>query len=175
MTKYIALLRGINVGGHKKFLKVDQLNVLTSLNFKNPSVYLHTGNWLFESKEPKNTLTQKISKVITINCGWEVPVLVVSLSEIKTILKNCPFTEEKMRQSYFIMLSKKPIKELVTKANKITYSNEEIVIKDKCLYYFSSHGYGNTKFSMNTFEKILQVSATSRNYKTMQKLVDLSS
>ncbi len=174
MTKYIALLRGINVGGHKKFTKAQQLEMLSSLGYENTNVYLHTGNWFFETSENKEEITQNISEAIQIKFGWELPILVLTPSEIENILENCPFSEEKKVKSYFVILSEKPSDRLLKEVSSIQYPNEEIIIIDNCIYFYASKGYGRTKFNMNTFEKKLNVKATSRNYRTMTKLLELS-
>ncbi|WP_339699627.1 DUF1697 domain-containing protein [uncultured Marixanthomonas sp.] len=175
MEKHIALLRGINVGGHKKFPKVEQLAILNELGLINPKVYLHTGNWIFETSETKENLTLKISKAITEKYGWEVPVLVKTPSEIERILQNCPFSEKKKAKSYFVILSEKPNYNLLKEVSPIQYPNEEIIIIDNCIYFYASKGYGRTKFNMNTFEKKLNVKATSRNYNTITKIIALAS
>jgi|TARA_R100000479_G_scaffold28896_2_gene11455 uncharacterized protein (DUF1697 family) len=174
MEKHIALLRGINVGGHKKFTKAQQLEVLSSLGYENTNVYLHTGNWFFETSENKEEITQNISKAIQIKFGWELPILVLTPSEIEKIFQNCPFSEEKKVKSYFILLSEKPNENLIKEVSFIQYPNEEIIITANCIYFYASKGYGRTKFNMNTFEKKLNVRATSRNYRTMTKLLELS-
>jgi len=175
MEKHIALLRGINVGGHKKFPKVEQLAILNELDLINPKVYLHTGNWIFETSETKENLTLKISKAITEKYGWEVPVVVKTPSEIERILQNCPFSEEKKAKSYFVILSEKPNNNLLKEVSPIQYPNEEIIIIDNCIYFYASKGYGRTKFNMNTFENKLNVKATSRNYNTITKIIALAS
>ena len=174
MTTYIALLRGINVGGHKKFTKAQQLEMLFGLGYGNTKVYLHTGNWIFETSEGKEAITQHISEAIKIKFGWKLPILVLTLSEIETIFQDCPFSEEKKKNSYFIILSEKPSDCLLKEVSSIQYPNEEIIIINNCIYFYASKGYGRTKFNMNTFEKKLNVRATSRNYRTMTKLFELS-
>ena len=175
MPTYIALLRGINVGGHKKFTKAQQLDMISHLGYENATVYLHTGNWIFETSETKEEITQHISKAIQNKFGWELPILVLTPSEIEKILTNCPFSEEKKVKSYFIILSEKPDANLVTEVSSIQYPDEEIIIIDRCIYFYSANGYGRAKFNMNAFEKKLNVQATSRNYKTMTKLISLAS
>lgn len=175
MKTHIALLRGINVGGHKKFPKAEQVAILKQLGFKNPKVYLHTGNWVFETSGEEQNLALKISKAITEKYGWEVPVLIKTPSEIERILQNCPFSEEKKVKSYFVILSEKPSDSLIEEASSIQYPNEEIIILDNCIYFYAAMGYGRTKFNMNTFEKKLNVQATSRNYNTITKIIALAS
>ena len=174
MTTYIALLRGINVGGHKKFTKAQQLEMLSGLGYDNTKVYLHTGNWIFETSERKEAIAQHISEAIQAQFGWKLPILVLPLSEIERIFQDCPFSEEKKKNSYFIILSEKPSDCLLKEVSSIQYPNEEIIIINNCIYFYVSKGYGRTKFNMNTFEKKLNVRATSRNYRTMTKLFELS-
>ncbi|RFN58849.1 DUF1697 domain-containing protein [Marixanthomonas ophiurae] len=175
MAKHIALLRGINVGRHKKFTKAQQLDMLSDLGYKNTNVYLHTGNWIFEASEKKEKITQKISEAIQTKFGWELPIQVLTPSEIETIFTACPFSEEKKIKSYFVILSEKPSDSLIKEANSIQYPNEEIIILDNCIYFYAAKGYGRTKFNMNTFEKKLNVQATSRNYNTITKIIALAS
>ncbi len=106
--------------------------------------------------------------------SFEVPVLVRTRVEIKAIFENCPFPEDKKVNSYFTMLSEIPSRDLVDEALKKTYPNEEFVILKDCIYFFCVNGYGNAKFNLNFFERKLKVNATSRNYKTMVKLLSLS-
>lgn len=72
------------------------------------------------------------------------------------------------------MLSEIPDQDLVTEASQKIYPNEEYVILKDCIYFFCANGYGNAKFNLNFFEKKLKVNATSRNFKTMVKLLSLS-
>ena len=173
MTTYIALLRGINVGGHKKFTKAQQLEMLFGLGYGNTKVYLHTGNWIFETSEGKEAITQHISEAIQAQFGWKLPILVLPLSEIETIFQDCPFSEEKKKNSYFIILSEQPNEALVEEVALIQYPNEEVVIKDRCIYFYSANGYGRTTFNMNRYEKKLNVQATSRNYNTMTTIIGM--
>lgn len=174
MTTYIALLRGINVGGHKKFTKAQQLEMLLGLGYDNTKVYLHTGNWIFETSERKEAIAQHISEAIQAQFGWKLPILVLPLSEIETIFQDCPFSEEKKKNSYFIILSEQPNEALVKEVALIQYPNEEVVIKNRCIYFYSANGYGRTTFNMNTYEKKLNVQATSRNYNTMTTIIGMA-
>ena len=72
------------------------------------------------------------------------------------------------------MLNKVPERNLIEKADKISFDDEEIIIKNNCLYFYCSKGYGQSKFNMNTYERKLNVIGTSRNYNTMVKLLSLS-
>lgn len=174
MEKFIALLRGINVGGHKKFPKADQLKMLSALGFQDSQVYLHTGNWIFNSSESSSNISAKIEKVLTETYDWEVPVLVLNASELEEILNKCPFSEEVKVQSYFMILKTGPTPEKISAVEAIHYPNEEFRISTKCIYYYCTKGYGQAKMSGTFFEKKLGVAITARNYNTMKRILDMT-
>ncbi|MBO6605757.1 DUF1697 domain-containing protein [Psychroserpens sp.] len=176
MKTYIALIRGINVGGHNKLPMAELRVALEDVGLQKVRTYIQSGNVIFQS--PKSVLIALetiISKVIASIFGFQVPVIVKTPNAIKTILDHCPFSAEEKEKSHFILLNKVPDKMLVDQVSSLTFEDEYYYIIDDCLYFYSSHGYGRTKFNMKTFEKKLQVVGTSRNYKTMLKLLALSS
>jgi uncharacterized protein (DUF1697 family) len=175
MKIYSALLRGINVGGYKKVPMAELRELLTKTGLDNVQTYIQSGNVVFQSNESdKRILEDLIHNVIKTYFGFEVPVLVRTGAELKAIFDNCPFNEEKKANSYFTMLSEIPDQDLVTEASQKIYPDEEYIILKDCIYFFSAKGYGNAKFNINFFEKKLKVNATSRNFKTMVKLLSLS-
>ncbi|WP_299120206.1 DUF1697 domain-containing protein [uncultured Winogradskyella sp.] len=175
MNTFIALLRGINVGGHKKVPMADLRELLTKSGFKNVKTYIQSGNVIFQSlQEDKEKLEVSIKKSILDHFGFEVSVMVRFRDDLESAFNNCPFPKKKKVNSYFAILSVIPNEDLVKEACKKTYENEEYVILNDCLYFYCANGYGNAKFNLNFFERKLNVSATSRNYKTMVKLLSLS-
>ena len=174
MKTYIALLRGINVSGHKKILMADLRNLLKKIGFIELQTYIQSGNVVFSSSEDKADLERIISKAILKKYAWEVPVLVLTTSEIKAILENCPFSDEKKEKSYFVLLQSKPSIENIVATESLSYPNEEFVINNSCVYLYSEFGAAKAKLGTNFFERKLKVSATARNYKTMNKLLEMS-
>ncbi|MDO7170854.1 DUF1697 domain-containing protein [Mariniflexile sp. AS56] len=174
MLTYIALLRGINVGGHKKVPMAALRTLLSNSGFQNVQTYIQSGNVVFQSTEKINLLENKIQELIRNHFGFEVPVIVKTDSQLQGIIDACPFSIEKKEASYFILLSTIPNSLLVKEIAEIAIENEEVIIKKDCLYFYSATGYGRTKFNMTTYERKLKVVGTSRNYKTMTKLVSLS-
>jgi uncharacterized protein (DUF1697 family) len=175
MKTYIALIRGINVGGHKKVPMADLRDVLSNVNFKDVKTYIQSGNVVFQSSE-NNTkaLEDIISRAIESHFGFNVPVLVKTKQELQFIFDSCVFSEEKKVKSYFILLDQVPDASLVKEVHAITIENETVSIVNDCLYFYSSVGYGRTKFNMASIEKKLKVNATSRNYNTISKLLKLA-
>lgn len=175
MKTYVALLRGINVGGHKKVPMSTLRELLTEIGFHNVQTYIQSGNVVLQSSE-ENTkaIEAKIHKVIESHFQFEVPVLVKTKDELELIFNTCPFEEDKKVKSYFILLQDTPSKELIEEASKKEYKTEEFKITNSCIYFYNEAGYGKSKFNANYFERMLETAATARNYNTMVKLLSLS-
>lgn len=173
MKTYIAFLRGINVGGHKKILMADLKLLLESIGLQDVQTYIQSGNVVFKSKEETN-LASKIAKAIETKYGFIVSVLVKKASELSEILSKCPFFDEKREKSYFILLEEKPTQENIELTATFSNLNEEFHITQNCVYIYYAVGAGKAKMGVNFFEKKLKVTATARNYRTIVKLIDMA-
>lgn len=175
MIKYVALLKGINVGGHKKVPMAELRAVLTKAGFSDVSTYIQSGNVFFQSSERNiQDIEINLQKAIIAHFGFEVLVMVKTHEELQQIFENCPFNEEEKVASYFMLLHQKPSSDNIALASEKVYENEYYQITQNCLYYYSSKGMGESKFNANFFEKKLETFITARNYKTMLKLLSLS-
>ena len=176
MKTYIILLRGINVSGQKKVPMAELGTLLSNLGFKNVSTYIQSGNIVLQSGENKGSkIKEIIEKGILNHFNFEVSTLVLLFEDFKTSFDNCPFSQDKKEKSYFTLLHAVPEKELVREVSSIIYPNEEFIVNHTCIYFYSENGYGRAKCNNNFFERKLKITATTRNYKTMLKLLSLSS
>ena len=175
MHKYITLLKGINVGGHKKVPMADLRELLSTSGFENVKTYIQSGNVILESSEGNSLkIETKIQDAIQSHFGFEVSVLVRTRADLKRIFDASPFSEEKKVKSYFTMLHRTPSQDLVNIASEKVYEGEEYYIINDCIYFYCEAGYGRAKFNMNFFERKLETTGTARNYNTMIKLLALS-
>ncbi len=175
MNTYIALLKGINVGGHKKVPMAELRELLSKSGYENVQTYIQSGNVILQSSEKSiRKIEATIKKAILDYFGFQVSVLVRTVPELNRIFDDSPFTEEKKKASYFMMLHDTPHVELVQIASEKIYEGEEYKIIKDCIYFFCAKGYGQAKFNANFFELKLKTFATSRNYNTMVKLLSLS-
>ena len=174
MQTYIVLLRGINVGGHRKVPMADLRELLFNLNFLDVKTYIQSGNVVLNSNDNSKTVRSKIENAISSHFGFTVVVIVKSPIEFQDIFNASPFSKEEKEKSYFMLLDANPNKDIVSELSELTYENETFKITENCIYFFSSVGYGRTKFNANYFEKKLGVNASARNYKTMLKLLEMS-
>ena len=179
MVVYIAFLRGINVGGHKKIPMAELRLLLAEVGLNNVKTYIQSGNIVFESTIKSTiTLAKLIQNSIEEKFGFKVPALVKMAKELEQIFLSNPYNSEaylENNQTYFVLLFELPIKELVVLFNEERYPNEEFYFSDNCIYLLCKKGYGNAKLNNNLLERKLKVTATARNYRTMQKLLELAS
>ncbi|MFT5217278.1 MAG: hypothetical protein ACI83H_002415 [Glaciecola sp.] len=175
MKTYIALLKGINVGGHKKVPMPGLCELLTKSGFENVQTYIQSGNVILQSSKSDISVIEKnIQESIMDHFGFEISVLVKTRSDLKRIFNDSPFSEEKKKASYFMMLQNTPEDDLVKIASEKVYEDEEYKILKDCIYFFCEKGFGQAKFNANFFERKLKTFATARNYNTMVKLLSLS-
>jgi uncharacterized protein (DUF1697 family) len=179
MKKYIALLRGINVSG-QKLMKMDALKSLfTNLNFTAVETYLQSGNVVFSANETDlDLLSSKIEAAILNVFEFEVPVLILPIDELQKIVQNNPYTHHFDKDPAFFHLTflRSVAANIDFKViDKNVQNDEELVIVENVIYLYCPHGYGRTKLTNNFFENKLNVSATTRNWKTCNELLKLGS
>ncbi|MBW8199745.1 DUF1697 domain-containing protein [Flagellimonas abyssi] len=174
---HIALLRGINVSGQKKIKMADLRQVLEENGLKNVKTYIQSGNIIFDDEQTdRRKLQEKIAIIIRQQFGFDVPTLVVQKDDVEHILKANPFHEEaEENKLYYVLLKSTPKEELVEQFNQLQFEHEGFKITDTCVYLFCKSGYGKAKLNNNLIEKKLQVEATTRNHKTMLKLLEIAS
>lgn len=176
MKTYIALLRGINVSGHK-IIKMEQLrSVLAALNFQNVTTYIQSGNILFQSANYNSVdLENQIGVCIATHFGFPVPVIVLSMADLEKVFLNNPFPNlVDPVQPYVAFLSEVPTQESIENLTKIDFKGDAFIAKEKALYLHYANSAANTKLTNAVIENKLQVKATSRNWKTIQKLLELA-
>ena len=91
MSKYVAFLRGINVGGHKLIKMAELARLFTSFGLKNVRTYIASGNVLFETAEGADTVGGRIEEGLKRALGYGVKVMLRTISEIEDIINLDPF------------------------------------------------------------------------------------
>ena len=178
MKTYITLLRGINVSGQKK-IKMDELQILfEKLDLSEVETYIQSGNVVFQSDgSDQHKLIGLIKDEILETFGFDVEVIVLNAQEIRDVLDNNPFLKDPSKdieKFYVSFLNGDPLSEQIEKLKTYNYSPEEYYLSKTTIYFYAANGYGRAKMNNNFFESKLKVFATTRNWKTVNKLVDMS-
>lgn len=178
MKTFIVLLRGINVSGQKKIIMAELREMLNKIKFKEVETYIQSGNIVLKSNESDSSIiAEKVKKGIANTFGFDVPVLVKSYVELKSIFDKNPYTELvdiENKKIYFALLRETPQPEAIEEFRKNNFANDRFIVADNCVYLNYLNGAGKAKLTNNLIERKLKVSATSRNYRTMTKLLEMS-
>ena len=175
MQTKIAILRGINVGGHRKVLMADLRQVLRKLDLENISTYIQSGNIIFRSDKSNSVLENNIENAIKTNFTYDVPVIVRSKTELISVIESNPFNRDDVdiKKLHFTFLKSTPNKEKANELDINMHLPDQFYILNKAIYLYLEKKSHESKLSTNFFEKKLNVGATTRNYKTTLKLLEL--
>ncbi|MCZ7400595.1 MAG: DUF1697 domain-containing protein [Candidatus Methanoperedens sp.] len=176
MTKYIAFLRGINVGGHKPVKMEELKKAFEAMGFKNVKTLLASGNVLFETPETDtDNLIKRIEEELENELGHEIGVLLRTIEEIQSLVDADPFKNIKVTPQtrfYVTFLSEKPESTL-----KIPYESIEKDIKivqvsasEVCSFITLSPIRGTSDL-MSVLEKEFGRKVTTRNWNTVTRIL----
>ena len=178
MPIYIAMLRGINVSGHKS-IKMERLRgSFEALGFRGVKTYVQSGNVIFEAgKGSAASLSQDIGKRILRDFGFPVPVLLKTPKELARIIHDNPFLKEPsldLSKLHVTFLSEEAPKATGKSLGPLAANLERFRVGRQEIYLYCPNGYGRTKLSNNAIEKKLCVEATTRNWKSVKALLALA-
>ncbi len=174
--RYVALLRGINVGG-TTMIKMELLRAtFSSLGFENVKSYINSGNLAFDTaKTDDGKLAKKIRDAVKKDFEKEISIMVRSVAEIEEIIANNPydgqFDNDKDLHVFFLeteLSSEK--RELLLDLNS---EAELISVRGRTVYYLLRISIVDSVMGKGFIDKKLKVPATARNWRTVQKLAEL--
>jgi len=172
--RYIALLRGINVGGNNKIKMIELKNMFELLEFKNVKTYIQSGNVVFDYDPIDTTkLATQIEQKISETFGFLVKIIIRTEEELKNIINNNPFVNEpgiELDKLYVILMFDIQGPDVISFLDLKKEENERFIIISREVYLYCPNGYGRTKLNNNMFEKKLKTFATTRNWKTINKI-----
>lgn len=179
MADYIAFHRAINVSG-SKIIKMEHLRQMFSdMGFKNVASYIQTGNVYFETRKANTAnLAKKIEGHLYKELDFEVETFVYEVSELETVIKSDPFRrieDDGNAVVYIGFLQEEPSKELTEKLYKNNSQVDTFKLIDKELYMLRYRDKGKSKITPGLIERTLKMKCTTRNRKTVLKLLDLYS
>jgi uncharacterized protein (DUF1697 family) len=178
MTTYIALLRGINVSGHNKIKMVALKQSFIQLGFNEVVTYIQSGNIIFQTKENDGLkIEQQIITQINKDFGHTIKALVLSKKQLNTVFVSNLFLKRKtidIKTLYVAILKDNFDVEGIKQIEPFLTNSEEIKIVENYAFLYYPNSAGNSKLSTNLIERKLKTTATSRNWRTITKLIELS-
>ncbi len=176
MRTYIALFRGINVGGNNALPMKELADILEGLGAQNVKTYIQSGNAVFMSAEKDTSrLSNKISREIKRRRGFEPHVLLLVLEDIERAVRQNPFpeaaTDPKTLHAGF--LASTPEEPNLETLENLKSNGERFYLIDKVFYLHAPAGIGRSKLAANA-EKLLGVPMTDRNWRTVCKILEMA-
>jgi uncharacterized protein (DUF1697 family) len=172
--KYVALLRGVNVGGNSLIKMAEIKRAFEKANFLNISTYINSGNILFESDEKSNEKLREKIEALFRNEFFPIDTVILSHNELKKVVEDAPATWKKddVRKYVAFLLtptSPKDIEQAVKLKEDIDFIDlgTQVVYMTTKLSGLTKSGY--TKMAGNPIYKKM----TIRNFNTVQKLLEL--
>lgn len=174
--KYTAFLRGINVGGKNKIKMETLREVCAALGFENVKTYINSGNVVFETAEAADKkLAGRIEKAIEKEFGLNIKTMVRARSEIEEIVKNNPFDGqfENDKDLHVFFLDE----ELPEEKRDLLLSNnsetEMFAVRNREIFCLLRVGVPDSLMGKDYIGKKLKVPATARNWRTVNKILEL--
>jgi uncharacterized protein (DUF1697 family) len=165
MTKYVALLRAVNVGGSGNLPMTELKSMCESSGFLNARTYIASGNVVFESKLSEPAVKAKLERCMASYAGKPVEVMVRTGPEMAAVLARNPFKSRPANQTVAIFLDERPPKDtLKTMSGQGT---EEVALGAREIYVHYGEGMGRSKLKIPAARK-----GTARNMNTIAKLAE---
>jgi uncharacterized protein (DUF1697 family) len=177
MTRHIALLRGINVGGHKKVPMADLRAALADAGFEDVKTYVQSGNVALTAKERSPAkVGRRVEQAIEKAFGFDVAVVVRSREEIAALIEDDPLGDVATNPTYrvVVFLADKLDRERLADVDPEQFAPEAFALRDYEIVMWAPDGQRDSKLVKTLTEKRSGVVGTARNWKTVLKLLDLA-
>lgn len=174
ITKHIALLRGINVGGHHKVPMAELRSELEKLGFSNIVTLLNSGNVIFEATETTDFET-KIEARLQKVFGFPIPVILRNFEEISAMIKSNPFENIEVTENtrlYISFLKNDPHNNLTLPYLSQDRSFQIIAVNGNTIFSVLDLSIGKTVKGMEDLERLFGKEITTRNWNTIIKLAN---
>lgn len=171
MNTWIALLRGINVGGHHIIRMKDLASLLEADGFPGVRTYIQSGNVVLQSKERPGA---RIAALIERHYGFRPPVLVLSAGELRQAAARNPFDPEGGSKVHFYFCAPEPRSADIELLESLKGPNEAYQLSGGVLYLYAPDGIGRSRLAEKIGKALPGTDITARNLNTVNKLLEMS-
>jgi len=174
MSTYVALFRGINVGG-KNILPMQGLRgILESVGCENIRTYIQSGNAVFSTSATSASLSKAISAAVEDGFGFAPQVLLLTADRFKAIAACNPFPEGENapKSLHMAFLTETPSDPDLGALEELRADSERFELLDGAFFLWAPDGIGRSKLAAR-IDRCLGVATTGRNWRTVSKLLEL--
>jgi uncharacterized protein (DUF1697 family) len=174
-ARHVSLLRGINVGGHNLISMARLRALYEALGCEDVETYLQSGNVVFGRNRDPASVGRGVERAIKRELGLDIRVLDRSHAALLAIVAADPFHGVDPSRQFVMFLSGRPGREIARELDHVRLGPDEAVLIREELHLHCPDGIGNSKLPGLLSEKRLGVAATTRNWRTVTRLLEMSS
>lgn len=177
MTRYVALLRGINVGGNKRIAMADLRSLCEGLGFEHTCTLLQSGNVVLDASVSAPTVASRMSEAIEQQFGMEVRVVVRTAAELAAVVEHDPYSSIADPLKYYSVsfLESDPAPDALADIDPSEYAPEQFELHGRELYLWRPPGQIDSRLTKVLTDKRLGTAVTNRNWNTVTKIHQLAS
>lgn len=173
MTGWVALLRGVNVGGGNRLPMADFRDSVEALGYADVTTYIQSGNVVFRTDESETEIVERLRGVLSDRHGLAVPVVVRSGDELAGVVARHPFAGDRLdpKLLHVAFLDRAP--DPADGPDEDRWSPDRWALVGRELYLAYPGGSARSKMTIEQFERSWGVTATARNLNTVAKLAEM--
>jgi uncharacterized protein (DUF1697 family) len=170
-STYVALLRGVNVGGNNKLPMKDLASIFQKCGCNNVRTYIQSGNVVFECPTSVARLQETVGSAIEKKFGFNPSLVLRRLGDLEHVVKNNPFLKAGAAETelHVVFLGDAPKAEEVVKLETNRVPPDEFAVLGKEIYLRLPNGAGRSKLASVKLKTL----ATARNWRTVNKLIEM--
>jgi uncharacterized protein (DUF1697 family) len=174
LTTWVVLLRGVTPSGRNRVPMAELRAGLTAAGLADVRTYIQSGNVIARSPLGREALKSLVHDVIATRIGADITVIARTAAELQRIVERNPFPESDKAQTYFSLLAATPAPDALKALRAGDFAPDEVRVGDGAIYVRYATRLSDSRVNNNFLERRLKVAATTRNFNTMTKLVELS-
>jgi uncharacterized protein (DUF1697 family) len=175
-ARYVALLRGINVGGKNLLPMKELVEIFVKAGCADVTTYIQSGNVVFCAEEKvASQLAAVTTRQVEVRFGLKVPVTLRTAVELRAVIRENPFLKAGAREEmlHVSFLVERPGAELIAGLDAGRSSPDEFAVLGREIYLKLVDGVSGTKLTNAYFDSKLKTVSTMRNWRTILKLAEM--
>lgn len=172
MNTFVILLRGVTPTGKNKVPMADLRIALTKVGLFDVQTYIQSGNVIISTALNQIEIEQLVHDTIVQKIGADLTIIAKTPKQLQQTMKNNPFSPEACARTYFTWLASMPDASCIEDLLHKDFAPDEVKVIGDVIYTLYGTQHSDSKFNNNFFERKLKVSATTRNFNTLSRLIE---
>jgi len=174
MKHYAIFLRGVTPTGKNRVPMAELRAALSDAGLLDVRTYIQSGNVLAKSALDRSALQALVHEVIARDIGADIAAIARTHEQLKRVIAGNPFPLSAAARTYFSLLAVPPAAHLAAGLSQLDCSPDTVRVVGDAIYTLYATKHSDSKFTNNFFERKLKVAATTRNFNTLSRCVELS-